>query len=96
MTKISRRKAIAYGLAAGGTMLAAASCQPQRGPTIITNKIKDVTLRLINSGAAQINDIRVQAEKDLGFKINMRALSTAENIQIAISQPKQYDIFDGE
>jgi putative spermidine/putrescine transport system substrate-binding protein len=96
MTKISRRKAIAYGLAAGGTMLAAASCQPRRGPTIITNKIKDVTLRLIGSGAAQINDIRVQAEKDLGFKINMRALSTAENIQIAITQPKQYDIFDGE
>ncbi len=96
MTKISRRKAIAYGLAAGGTMLAAASCKPQRGPTIITNKIKDVTLRLIGSGAAQINDIRVQAEKDLGFKINMRALSTAENIQIAITQPKQYDIFDGE
>ena len=95
MTKVSRRKAIAYGLTAGGTMLAA-SCQPQRGPTIITNKIKDVTLRLIGSGAAQINDIRVQAEKDLGFKINMRALSTAENIQIAITQPKQYDIFDGE
>lgn len=96
MTKITRRKAIAYGLAAGGTMLTAASCQPQRGPTVITNKIKDVTLRLIGSGAAQINDIRVQAEKDLGFKINMRALSTAENIQIAITQPKQYDIFDGE
>lgn len=96
MTKITRRKVLAYGLAAGGTMLAAASCQPQRGPTIITNKIKDVTLRLIGSGAAQINDIRVQAEKDLGFKINMRALSTAENIQIAITQPKQYDIFDGE
>ena len=95
MTKVSRRKAIAYGLAAGGTMLAA-SCQPQRGPTIMTNKIKDVTLRLIGSGAAQINDIRVQAEKDLGFKINMRALSTAENIQIAITQPKQYDTFDGE
>lgn len=96
MSKITRRKAIAYGLAAGGTMLAAASCQPKTGPTIITNKIKDVTLRLIGSGAAQINDIRVQAEKDLGFKISMRALSTAENIQIAITQPKQYDIFDGE
>ncbi len=96
MTKISRRKAIAQGVAAGGAMLAAVSCSPRRGSTIITNKIQDVTLRLIGSGAAQINDIRVQAEKDLGFKINMRALSTAENIQIAITQPKQYDIFDGE
>lgn len=98
--KISRRKLIRTGLAAGA-FLAAASCSPKettssRGPTVITNKIKDVTLRLIGSGAAQINDIRVQAEKDLGFKINMRALSTAENIQIAITQPKQYDIFDGE
>ncbi|KJH70818.1 ABC transporter substrate-binding protein [Aliterella atlantica] len=96
MSNISRRKLITNGLAAGGAMLAASSCSPKTGPTIITNKIQDVTLRLIGSGAAQINDIRVQAEKDLGFKINMRALSTAENIQIAITQPKQYDIFDGE
>lgn len=100
MFKFSRRKLIRTGLAAGA-FIAAASCSPKettssRGPTVITNKIKDVTLRLIGSGAAQINDIRVQAEKDLGFKLNMRALSTAENIQIAITQPKQYDIFDGE
>jgi len=54
MTKITRRKVLAYGLAAGGTMLAAASCQPQRGPTIITNKIKDVTLRLIGSGGRKL------------------------------------------
>ncbi len=95
MSKISRRNFVRGGLASGAA-IAAASCNPNRGPTVITNKIKDVTLRLIGTGAAQINDIRVQAEKDLGFKIRMRALSTAENIQIAITQPKQYDIFDGE
>ncbi len=101
MSKISRRKIIRTGLAAGA-FLTAASCSPKKetassnGPTIITNKIKDVTLRLIGTGAAQINDIKVKAEKDLGFKIQMRALSTAENVQIAITQPKQYDIFDGE
>ncbi|MFB2970281.1 PotD/PotF family extracellular solute-binding protein [Aerosakkonema sp. BLCC-F183] len=95
MSKISRRNFITGGLAAG-TAIAAASCNPNRGPTIITNKIKDVTLRLMGTGAAQINDIREQAEKELGFKIKMRALSTAENIQIAITQPKQYDIYDGE
>lgn len=95
MSKISRRNFIRGGLAAGGA-IAAASCGPNRGPTVITNKIQDVTLRLIGTGAAQINDIRVQAEKDLGFKIKMRALSTAENVQIAITQLKQYDIFDGE
>ncbi|MFB2894268.1 PotD/PotF family extracellular solute-binding protein [Aerosakkonemataceae cyanobacterium BLCC-F50] len=95
MSKISRRNFVRGGLAAGAT-IAAASCNPNRGPTIITNKIKDVTLRLMGTGAAQINDIKAQAEKDLGFKIRMRALSTAENIQIAITQPKQYDIYDGE
>ncbi len=95
MSKISRRNFIRGGLGAGAA-IAAASCSPNRGPTIITNKIKDVTLRLMGTGAAQINDIREQAEKDLGFKISMRALSTAENIQIAITQPRQYDIYDGE
>lgn len=101
MYKISRRKLIRTGLAAGA-FITAASCSPKKettersGPTIITNNIKDVTLRFIGTGVAQINDIRQQAEKDLGFKIQMRALSTEENNQIAITQPKQYDIFDGE
>jgi putative spermidine/putrescine transport system substrate-binding protein len=53
-------------------------------------------LRLIGTGVSQINEIRDKAQKDLGFKIEMRALSTEENNQIAISQPGQYDIFDGE
>lgn len=101
MSKISRRNFVRAGLAVG-SMLAAASCQPKqetasnRGPTVITNKIKDVTLRFIGTGVSQINEIRVKAEKDLGFKLNLRALSTAENIQIAINQPNQYDMFDGE
>lgn len=100
MSKISRRHLIRTGLATGA-MLTAASCSPtkttsNRGPTVITNKIKDVTLRLVGTGVSQINDIRDRAEKDLGFKLNMRALSTAENIQIAVSQPNQYDLFDGE
>lgn len=81
--------------------MAAISCSPKKeaanqSPTLITNKIKDVTLRFVGTGAAQNNDIRDRAEKDLGFKLQMRALSTAEVIQIGISQPKQYDIFDGE
>ena len=98
MTNISRRTVIRSGLAAGA-MLVATSCKkdkPSTGPIIITNSIKDVTLRLIGTGAAQINDIKVQAEKELGFKLQLRALSTEENNQIAITQPKQYDMFDGE
>lgn len=102
MSKLSRRQLLRTGLAAGA-MLTATQCgtnntaqQPTTGPTIITNQIKDVTLRLIGTGVSQINEIRAQAEKDLGFKLSMRALSTEENNQIAITQPKQYDIFDGE
>ncbi len=105
--KITRRTIIRTGLAAGA-MLTAAACSPKKaaepgtpnnpspGPVVNTNKIKDVTLRFIGTGVAQINEIKVKAEKDLGFKVQLRALSTEENNQIAITQPKQYDVFDGE
>jgi putative spermidine/putrescine transport system substrate-binding protein len=69
---------------------------PAPGPEVNTNQIKDVTLRLIGTGVSQINEIRDKAQEDLGFSIEMRALSTEENNQIAITQPDQYDIFDGE
>jgi putative spermidine/putrescine transport system substrate-binding protein len=80
-------------------MLATASCKKESastGPTVITNSLKDVTLRFIGTGVSQMNDVKEKAEKDLGFKLQMRALSTEENNQIAITQPKQYDMFDGE
>ncbi|MEG4445997.1 extracellular solute-binding protein [Microcoleus sp. AT9_B5] len=101
MSKIGRRQVIRTGLAAGA-MVVAASCSPKKeasngsAPGVITNSIKDVTLRFIGTGAAQSKEIKAQAEKDLGFKIQLRALGTEENNQIAITQPKQYDIFDGE
>jgi putative spermidine/putrescine transport system substrate-binding protein len=104
MTKITRRRLIQTGLAAGA-MVTATRCtsapsgtpnNPAASPEINTNKSKDVTLRMIGTGVSQVNEIRDQAQKDLGFKFDMRALSTEENNQIAISQPKQYDIFDGE
>ncbi len=106
MTRISRRNFVRGGLAVGAA-IATTRCasnnapvgtpnNPARGPEFNANKIKDVTLRFIGTGVAQVNEIRTQAEKDLGFKLRMRALSTAENIQIAVTQPKQYDIFDGE
>ncbi|MEO0987717.1 MAG: extracellular solute-binding protein [Cyanobacteria bacterium J06639_14] len=69
---------------------------PAPGPEVNANNSKDVTLRLIGTGVSQINEIRDKAQEDLGFKVEMRALSTEENNQIAITQPGQYDIFDGE
>ena len=107
MSKISRRKLLYTGLAAGAAV-ATAQCAPQSdapegtpdnpatGPEVNTNSIKDVTLRLIGTGVSQVNEIRDKAQEDLGFKIDMRALSTEENNQIAITQPGQYDLFDGE
>jgi len=106
MAKISRRQVIRTGLAAGAA-LAATRCarseapvgtpnNPATGPEVNTNQTKDVTLRFIGTGVSQINEIRDKAQEDLGFKLEMRALSTEENNQIAITQPGQYDIFDGE
>lgn len=85
-------------------MLTATQCTRQStqqqstagGPTVLTNQTKDITLRFIGTGVAQINEIGEKAQEDLGFKIQMRALSTDENNQIAVTQPRSYDIFDGE
>jgi putative spermidine/putrescine transport system substrate-binding protein len=103
---MNRRQLLRAGLAAGA-FLTATRCarneapsgtpsNPAPGPQVNTNQIKDVTLRLIGTGVSQINEIRDKAQEDLGFKLEMRALSTEENNQIAITQPGQYDIFDGE
>ncbi len=99
MPKFNRRRLLQTGLATGAA-LATARCgtpnNPATGPQVNTNSIKDVTLRFIGTGVAQINDIRDKAQEDLGFNIELKALSTEENNQIAITQPDQYDMFDGE
>jgi putative spermidine/putrescine transport system substrate-binding protein len=106
MSILSRRNFLKTGLAAGA-MVTATQCarteapsgtpnNPAQGPEVNTNQIKDVTLRFIGTGVSQINEIRDKAQTDLGFKLDMRALSTEENNQIAITQPGQYDVFDGE
>ncbi|MEM6452689.1 MAG: extracellular solute-binding protein [Cyanobacteria bacterium P01_D01_bin.105] len=99
MPRFTRRRLIQTGLATGAA-IATARCgtpnNPAPGPQVNTNSIKDVTLRFIGTGVAQINDIRDKAQEDLGFKIELKALSTEENNQIAITQPGQYDMFDGE
>ncbi|MBE9059524.1 PotD/PotF family extracellular solute-binding protein [cf. Phormidesmis sp. LEGE 11477] len=106
MPQFTRRRLLQTGLATGAA-LATARCgqadaplgtpnNPATGPEVNANNIKDVTLRFIGTGVAQINDIRDKAQEDLGFNIELRALSTDENNQIAITQPGQYDMFDGE
>ena len=107
MPNFTRRRLIQTGLATGAA-LATARCggkteapagtpnNPAKGPEVNANAMKDVTLRFIGTGVAQVNDIRNKAQEDLGFKIDLKALSTEENNQIAITQPGQYDMFDGE
>ena len=108
MSKINRRRLLQTGLAASAA-LATARCgsaekeaplgtpnNPDQSPEFNANAIKDVTLRFIGTGVAQVNEIRDKAQEDLGFKIELRALGTDENNQIAITQPGQYDMFDGE
>ena len=101
MSKFTRRQLIQAGLATGAFFTAkgcsnSGSQSASSGPTVNTNKIKDVTLRFIGTGVSQINEVKQKAEEDLGFKIEMTPLSTDENNKKAITQPKQWDIFDGE
>lgn len=104
LSAMNRRQLLKTGLAAGGALVAGGSQvfakgtpnNPNQGPDILISQIKNVELRFIGTGVSAINEIRDKAQKDLGFKISMRALSTDENNQIAITQPKQYDVFDGE
>ncbi len=103
-SRFNRRQLFKQGLVTGGALLAGSQLSsaygtpknPARGPVFYAQNIRDIELRFIGTGVSAINEIRDKAQEDLGFKISMRALSTDENNQIAVTQPRQYDIFDGE
>ena len=85
------------GMAVAGTALAACAPPPaSTGPTIIVPKIQDITLRQIGTGVSAFNEVRDQAMKDLGFKLEYKVVDTDTNNQTAVTQPKSFDIFDGE
>ena len=107
-TKVSRRTflktvGVAAGTVMGGALLAA--CVPAAAPvaepaaagsTASTGQIKDIVLRQIGTGVSAMNEIQQKAQEDLGFTIQMTALSTTDNNQRAITQAGTWDIFDGE
>ncbi|MCG8365433.1 MAG: ABC transporter substrate-binding protein, partial [Pseudanabaenales cyanobacterium] len=75
MAKVTRRKIIQTGLAAGAFMTATRCAapapkgtpnNPAPGPQVNPNQIKDITLRFIGTGVSQVNEIRDQAQADLG------------------------------
>ncbi len=86
----SRRQVLRGGTAAGvaaGTWLAGA-------PTIWAQSIKDITIRHFGPSYSAIINIAQQAEKDLGFKIQMQVGTDDAIINRAITQPNSMDIFD--
>jgi putative spermidine/putrescine transport system substrate-binding protein len=65
-------------------------------PTIWAQNIKDITLIMLGISANAINEIGVKASQDLGFKVMMQPVDPAIRLQRALTQPKSFDIFQGD
>ena len=63
-------------------------------PTILRQKIKDVTLRHIGRSLSAIDDIARQAEKDLGFRVIMQVETGDTVLSRALGEPDTFDIYD--
>ncbi len=61
-------------------------------PTIWAQNVKDVTLVHAGGSYAAIKEIGDQAEKDLGFKIEMQAVDPGTQLNRSLTQPKSIDI----
>ncbi len=86
-SKPSRRRFLAGTAAAAGALLG-------RAPVIWAQAIKDITLRHYGPSYSAIINIARQAEKDLGFKIEMQVGTDDAIINRAITQPNSMDIYD--
>jgi putative spermidine/putrescine transport system substrate-binding protein len=63
-------------------------------PTIWAQNIKDVVLRQAGSPVAAIPKIAEQANKDLGFTIQMQATENADLLNRFLSQSSAIDVGD--
>ena len=92
--KVSRRTvlkgaaAAAAGLAAGPVITGV--------PTIWAQKTKDIVLHHVGAPYSAIIDIARQANKDLGFKVEMQALAHDALRNRLVTQPKTVDVADTE
>jgi putative spermidine/putrescine transport system substrate-binding protein len=68
--------------------------EPRRAPVFWDQKFKDVVLRHHGPSYSAIGQIAVQAEKDLGFRVEMTVDDEDTLIQHAITEPEIMDIFD--
>ncbi|MEN3952640.1 extracellular solute-binding protein [Iodidimonas sp. SYSU 1G8] len=64
------------------------------GPIFWDQKFRDVTLRHYGPSYSAIGQIALQAEKDLGFRIEMHVEDEDTLIDRAINRPETMDIFD--
>ena len=78
--------------AAAGAGVAIGSGAVTGFPTIWAQNVKDITLVHIGGSYAAIKEIADQAEKDLGFKIEMQAVDPGTQLTRALTQPKTIDI----
>jgi putative spermidine/putrescine transport system substrate-binding protein len=61
-------------------------------PTIWAQNVKDITLVQAGGSYAAIKEIGDQAEKDLGFKVEMQAVDPGTQLNRSLTQPKSIDI----
>ncbi|MEN3975773.1 extracellular solute-binding protein [Emcibacter sp. SYSU 3D8] len=68
--------------------------EPQRAPVFWDQKFREVVLRHHGPSYSAIGQIALQAEKDLGFRIEMTVDDEDTLIQRAITEPEFTDILD--
>ncbi len=91
---LSRRTVLKGAAATAGVALGSGAITGF--PTIWAQNIKNVTLRQFGTGVSNLNDVSIQVQKDLGFKLEMTALDSDSVTQRAATQPKSFDIADIE
>ena len=87
--KLNRRRLL-KGAAAGGAVVATEAIGGF--PTVWAQNIKDVTLVQAGGSYAAIKEIGEQASKDLGFKIEMQAVTDDVQLNRSLTQPNTIDI----
>ena len=88
--KISRRNLVAGGAAIAG------SAAVSGFPMVWAQKLKDITLNHTGMSYSTLADIGKQAEKDLGFKVEMSVVDHPGLLNRVSNDPKSIDVADVE
>lgn len=88
--KISRRNVLAGGAAIAGSTAVTGF------PMVWAQKLKDITLNHTGMSYSTLADIGKQAEKDLGFKVQMSVVDHPGLLNRVSNDPKSIDVADVE